>query len=124
MIYKTAVRIEGLTEETARALIQCGEVYRSWSLEAVLTSGKDQPDAHGATSLHKDGRAFDLRLPSRLVYAKFFNGEAWGKRIYAVDRAIAKEMESTIGDDFDVVLEHHQANPYAWHIHVEFDPKN
>lgn len=122
MIYKSKVRISGLTEETARGLIVCREVFQEHGLEAVVTSAKDSPRAHKATSYHKHGRAFDLRLASRLIYSQMLRA-IWPQRIFKLDMLIAAELRERLGPDFQVILERHQTNPWYWHIHIEYDPK-
>ncbi len=122
MKFKVGAKASGLNEETSRATFTVDRIFRIWGIEAYLTSGNDQPTMHKSESLHKEGRAFDLRLPSRLV-AEFYH-DAWDQKIHPVDERVCEALRIQLMGDFDVILECHQDNPYAWHIHVEYDPKD
>jgi hypothetical protein len=68
-----------------------------WDMEEpVITSTWD--GTHSPGSLHPLARALDFRKPSTNVTAK------------------VQELRSTLGKDYDVVLE-------DTHVHVEYDPK-
>lgn len=119
MIAKDAtVNLDGMTQCTKWGADCCDKVFVSWNLDMVVTSARD---SHGPKSLHYHGRAFDLRLPSRVFAEKL--GGVWEKEISDFDRALYDELVETLGPEFQVLLEEHQASPYDWHIHVELDPK-
>lgn len=111
------VQLGGLTDETIRALFVCDRVYRQHGIEAVITSARD---SH-SDGLHPEGRAFDLRLPSRLVFEQILK-EPWDRKKRDLDEIIEIELIETLGGEFDVTLERHHSNPFWWHIHVEWDP--
>lgn len=98
---KAGVDLRGVRPETAIAMqVVDGACSDHGAHETVITSVKDSK--HMATSLHYQGLAFDVRLPSRCG-AKH------------PDIAVAGAIRTRLGEQFDVVLEHD-------HIHVEFDP--
>ncbi len=111
------VQLEGLTSETVCALFVCDRIYRQHGIEAVITSARD---SH-SDGLHPEGKAFDLRLPSRLVFERIFE-EPWDRKKRDLDERIWVELIVALGQEFDVILERHQTNPWVWHIHVEHDP--
>lgn len=112
------VVLEGMTPETTDALLRCGGIFSQHGLTAVVTSGRD---SH-ASGLHPTGRAFDLRLPSRLVFEQVLR-TPWDKKERDFDQRVALEIRAALGENFDVILERHQSNQWAWHIHVEYDPR-
>ena len=80
--------------------------------DLVITSGR-RPPTPGGSSKHGTGEAMDIR------------SREWGT---ASQRQFAQELQSRIGEDFDVVVEgpasldpRYQNRPP--HIHVEHDPK-
>lgn len=83
-------------EEIFRA---ASKVYSSWGRDAVVTSLMD--GRHKVNSKHYSGEAADFRI--------------WGFEELELDE-IVSELQSYLGDDFDVVLE-------ETHIHIERDPK-
>ena len=106
---KSGVRVGGIRPEMAVALVVIASVYDARAIPLVITSGLD--GEHNATSarhprsLHYEGLAWDLRLPSRSTSK-------------AQDDADVKAaLASALGPEFDVVLE-------GDHLHVEFDPKH
>ena len=117
----SSVNVEGMTLTTQYALGLCDLVFKDLGVEMIVTSGMDSPNSHSSTSLHKKGRAFDIRLPSRSVYESYF-GE-WDQRIRAFDGTVCEALKESLGEDFQVVLELHQKSPWSWHVHVELDPK-
>lgn len=120
MKIKPGVRLEGMTERTLWALNECDQFLRTLNLDVVVTSGRDSHDS----GLHPMGRAFDLRLPSRLVFEQFFGHGSWDKQERDFDVDVVSALKLRLGAEFDVVLERHQKNPYYWHVHVENDPKD
>lgn len=121
MKLKRAVKLEGMTDRTLKALVEVDRLVREeFCLDIVVTSANDQPEEHAQGSRHGTGQAFDLRLPSRLVAEKFF--EKWGGTVRRIDKRVTDRIRERLGESFDVILEDHQRNPWAWHIHVEHDP--
>jgi hypothetical protein len=114
------VVLAGMTTGTIEALVICDKVFSDESLDMMITSGNDSHSA--AYHCMEDGscQAFDLRLPSRLMVAKFGAG-AWVPREYRLDQIIRDRLHDALPFPFQVVLERHQDNPYVWHIHVEED---
>lgn len=80
--------------------------------DLVITSGR-RPQSPGGSSKHQTGEAMDLRSREWPVPEQ---------------RAFATELQSRLGEDFDVIVEgpasldprYQQRVP---HVHVEWDPK-
>lgn len=100
MKLKKGVDITGLRPELVLGLIIAECVYRTVAnVDLMVTAIKD--GKHMTGSLHYKGLAADLR--SKDVPE-------------AVLPALVSTLQSSLGDQFDVVFE-------ANHIHIEFDPK-
>lgn len=100
MKLKKGVDITGLQPELVLGLIIAECVYRTVAnVDLMVTAVKD--GKHMTGSLHYKGLAADLR--SKDVPE-------------AVLPALVSTLQSSLGDQFDVVFE-------ANHIHIEFDPK-
>lgn len=74
----------------------------------------------GSFSLHGEGKAFDVRLLSRILAEQAH--VSWTEQITPKDRALELQMQLELGPDWDVVLESQQVEPHDWHFHLEFDP--
>ncbi len=121
MKLKRAVKLAGMTDPTLKSLVEVDRLVREeFALDIVVTSANDQPEAHSKNSRHGKGRAFDLRLPSRLVTEKFFG--KWDKKIARIDKRVTERIRERLGASYDVILEDHQQTAWNWHIHVEHDP--
>lgn len=94
--FKPGVKVSGMTATAFRAVAVVLSVFERHGLDLVVTSITD--GKHMPKSLHYEGKAFDIRLPS---------GVAIG--------GIVLECRKALGPDFDVVWE-------PTHIHVEYDP--
>ncbi len=108
-----------LTPVTQWGLDQCDLIFESLDLEMVITSAFD--GNHGANSKHYEGRAFDLRLPTRVVFDRYF--DSWDQISRGFDENVCKDLRVALGPDFQVILETHQESPWSWHVHVELDPR-
>ena len=81
--------------------------------DVVITSGRRAPTP-GGSSLHAHGLAMDIR-------SRDFGSAS---RIWAY----ANELQSRLGEDFDVIVEGPAARDARYkdrapHIHIEYDPK-
>jgi hypothetical protein len=89
MFLKKNVKIQGLTPEILLAIMIVNEVYKSYSIEFVITSVTDSK--HTATnSLHYSGNAFDCRtsnIPVNIPREMILNDikEALGPNFYVLD---------------------------------------
>lgn len=103
MQQKDGVRVQGLKPEALYGMMIADSVVRRITgVEMTVTSVCE--GTHMPTSLHYDGRAFDVRT---LTFTP------------ATVQNIVGDLKRALGPDFDVVLE---GSPQP-HIHVEFDPK-
>jgi hypothetical protein len=105
---KPGVRLGGLRPEMATGLIVIASVFDAKGVPLTVTSGLDgEHKAHSPRhprSLHYEGLALDLRLPSR------HTGHV------QCDAEMKANLQQALGSEFDVVLE-------GDHLHCEFDPK-
>lgn len=86
-----------MTIPARKAFGKAARIYQRFrETKIVITSIRD--GLHSPGSLHYEGNAFDLRLPSK-------------SRITKIVAALRREL----GSPYDVVLE-------RTHIHIEFDP--
>lgn len=81
--------------------------------DLVITSGR-RPATPGGSSKHETGEAMDIRV-------WHFNGTVQ-------QRQFAKELQETLGEDFDVIVEGPGATDQRYrdrvpHIHIEYDPR-
>lgn len=97
MKLKDGVRINSLKVETLLAMVIGKAIYAKYGDDFVITSVIDGEHMEG--SLHYVGHAFDLRLPAN-----------------STTPVIIEELTTSLGGDFDVVLE-------ETHIHIEYQPK-
>lgn len=96
---KDGVNLSNIHEKMWSAVDKIAKVYSNHGVECVITSGRD--GTHSAHSLHYAGKALDIRtnnIGSSADMAKIF-----------------QETKSSLGEEFDVVLEKD-------HLHVEYDP--
>ena len=96
MLIKAGVDISRLNRKIRRALHAAETAYSEDSELFVVTSTYE--GNHGAGSLHYSNDAFDSNRPKKNP------------------RHVTGDIETRLGPDYDVVLEHD-------HIHVEYDPK-
>jgi hypothetical protein len=105
MLLKLGVGISRL-EYHCRKVLGIVEVY--WAMnncqEGVITSTYE--GTHSVGSLHYQNRAFDMRLPVRLLESEVISD---------LDDFVVG-LRKKLGKDFDVVKE-------STHIHIEYDPK-
>ena len=94
---KNGVDLRGLTPQMAIAYTIATKCYGQY--DCVITSASD--GKHGPNSLHYKGCALDLRT-------RHLNGQQL--------QAIYAKLKESLGDQFDVVMEHD-------HFHIEHDPK-
>lgn len=99
MKLKPGAQVRGISTESLFALMVTESVYREEGLELTVTSVVE--GTHGAKSRHWSGDAFDCRTQEIPLDKQ---------------RLLAARIRSSLGGDFDVVLE-------LDHIHVEYDPK-
>lgn len=119
IVIKPGVKTADLTKCTKWGLFECEKVFAAYDLDMVVTSGND--GIHKQGSRHNQNRAFDLRLPSRVVAKKYETPWKWDSRS-PIDETICLRLQETLGSDFTIILELHQNNPWQWHIHIELDP--
>lgn len=101
---KAGVRLLGILPQTVVAMQVVSEICFDFEYDFVVTSVAD--GKHKKSSSHYTGRAFDFRV----------------RHMVPEDaKAIASLAKESLGDDFDVILEH-LGEPNQ-HIHVEWDPK-
>ena len=74
----------------------------------------------GSFSLPGERKAFAARLLSRILAEQA--RVPWAKQVTDKDKALELTIRLELGQDWDVVLESHQAEPHDWHFHIEFDP--
>jgi hypothetical protein len=99
MRIKPGVILSGIQTPMLRVLVVVNAAYSRQGIEVWITSALDGPHMKG--SLHFKGLALDFRTQKIPAYAM---------------NKIVKEIDSELGDDFDVVLE-------ETHLHVEYDRK-
>lgn len=99
---KPGVDASRLKTQTLLAILVAQQLFFSRGIPFVITSLCDGKHMDG--SLHYEGGAVDIRLPSK------YNGKA------ATDTEVHAELAAALGRAYDVVLE-------VDHLHVEFDPK-
>lgn len=100
---KKGVKLTDLAPQMALAALIVNSVYERFHASCTVTSANDSK--HSDTSWHYKGRAMDFRT-------KDFNGDP---------QALYREIQTALGENFDVVLEG-LGTPNA-HIHCEYDPK-
>lgn len=105
MRLKPNCKYEFINQAIADATLVCYHVLNKHGYEFVKTSIAD--GEHGEGSLHPSGEAFDFR----------------SKHIPLVERkkAILKEIQESLTQDFDVLLEN-IGEPNE-HFHLEYQPK-
>lgn len=96
MQLKKGVTLAGLQLPMRKVLILAEKVYKKRKKTLVVTSGLE--GTHSAGSLHYYGFALDFRT-------RFFTP--------AQKKEVAKELQTLLGSDYDVVLEGN-------HLHVEY----
>ena len=106
MRIKAGVRLAGMRPEMVIGLMICESVYAAHGHDMVLTEGTG--GKHGPGTLHHEGLASDLRLPSKCPPLRL--ALSWPP----VDDVIVA-LQEALGSEFDVVLE-------TDHIHVEWQP--
>ena len=107
MEIKPGVKLLGIRPELLIGADVVESVFKSYGLEAVVTSAID--GKHKRASAHYSGRALDFRIRNISGYAEEGNA--------ARDvQAIFQKIRQKAGENFDVVLESN-------HIHFEYDPK-
>lgn len=98
---KDGVSFGGELKQTTVAIIRAAEyAFGKYGITPVITSAVD--GVHMDGSRHYTGDALDLRR--------------WDSDKIGKTDAIAQELRTWLGRDYDVVVE-------ADHIHVEYDPK-
>ena len=103
---KAGVDIKGIKAEMVFGIVIVDSVFEDKGVyETIVTSVKD--GKHKPGSLHYSGLAADFR-------SKHISG-------LVLKNAIVESIKSSLGDQWDVLLEH-LGKPNE-HIHVEFDPK-
>lgn len=105
----TSVRPTGLTPQLMLGIFIVQSKFDERGVPFVVTSLNDgdhkATSARHPRSLHYEGRAADIRLPSR------YTNDA------ATDSAMLLTLRGALGRDYDVILE-------ADHFHLEYDPKD
>lgn len=103
--FKSDVRLDSLSPEICKALIEVYLVYEGLRLsDFCVTSGRD--GMHGVDSLHYFGNALDFRTRHLTPEQRISFHNATEKRL------------RKISEFYDVVLEHSPP-----HLHVEFDSR-
>lgn len=102
---KPGIRVYGIKPEILLGLMIVESVFASLHIPCVITSPANDSEKHSSPkSLHYQGQALDIRLPSR------FNSAP------GLDQSVVDSVKNALGGDYDVILESN-------HIHVEYDPK-
>jgi hypothetical protein len=99
MRIKPGVILDKLQSPMLRVLLATNVAFSRQGSEVTITSALDGEHMKG--SLHYKGLALDFRTQGLPLF---------------IQNKIVKEINSELGDDFDVVLE-------KTHLHIEFDPK-
>ena len=103
-----SISAKGMQVQLLLGILVAATVFAARGIPFVITSLNDGTHkAHSARhprSLHYEGLAVDIRLPSR-----FTNDPG-------TDAAMKLALQGALGTEFDVVLE-------GDHFHVEWDPK-
>lgn len=100
---KRGVQLAGLQTEILLAVVAVERILDTLRLPCVITSGHDTTQ-HKTDSLHYQGLAVDIRLPS------FYNPSP------NLNEHVVESIKQALGEEYDVILEEN-------HIHIEFDPK-
>jgi hypothetical protein len=99
---KTGVILTGIRPEVFFAWQVACNIWEEVFVPCVISSGRE--GTHSAHSLHYEGLAIDLRLPS------------WYGRPVGDDHQVYAALKQELGPLYDVVLEGN-------HVHVEYQPK-
>lgn len=97
-VFKDGVRYENMAPEVVARKRDIISVFNNRGYLCIVTSARDGQHMQG--SLHYEGKALDLRHRQMTEQSK---------------RLICDDLRSTLGNDWDVVLE-------DTHIHIEYDP--
>jgi hypothetical protein len=114
------MQLRGVRPETVLVAVVIDSVYARHGLDAAITSVVRAPSA---TSLHDDGLALDVRLPSasERIVRPLVEGDD-------LDELVLDDLRRALGPHCDVVDERkplHDPPPVGWgpHFHVEIQPR-
>jgi hypothetical protein len=110
LMFKAGVDARNMKPQVAAALITCNDVFSSFGCICMVTSLGDSKHSDG--SLHFQGLAVDLRLPSR-----------YNTKVLDIDTIVLGKLREALNEQYDVVLEGvNTPGASGAHVHVEFDP--
>lgn len=103
MDIKRGVDVKGIQPEILLGIEVCHFVFMKRGVPLTLTACSDGKHKNG--SLHYQGKAVDIRLPSRYSHED------------EIDLTVLVECREALGEQYDIILE-------SDHIHLEYDPKS
>lgn len=114
------MQLRGVRPETVLVAVVIDSVYARHGLDAAITSVVRDPNPN---SLHDEGLALDVRLPSasERIVRPLVEGDD-------LDELVLDDLRRALGPHCDVVDERKPLRdppPVGWgpHLHVEIDPK-